>query len=95
MFQNFSSIVGPNGSGKSNVIDAMLFVFGYRSKMIRTKKVSQLIHNSENHQNVQSCTVAVHFQKIVDLVSVLTDVLLLSFNDLQLTINKTLIDLNY
>lgn len=81
MFQNFSSIVGPNGSGKSNVIDAMLFVFGYRSKMIRTKKVSQLIHNSENHQNVQSCTVAVHFQKIVDLVSVLTDFLLLSFND--------------
>ena len=67
--QNFSSIVGPNGSGKSNVIDAMLFVFGYRSKMIRTKKVSQLIHNSENHQNVQSCTVSVHFQKIIDLVS--------------------------
>ena len=67
--QNFSSIVGPNGSGKSNVIDAMLFVFGYRSKMIRTKKVSQLIHNSENHQNVQSCRVAVHFQKIIDLVS--------------------------
>ncbi|XP_073255953.1 structural maintenance of chromosomes protein 4-like [Porites lutea] len=65
--KNFSSIVGPNGSGKSNVIDAMLFVFGYRSKMIRTKKVSQLIHNSENHQNVQSCTVAVHFQKIIDL----------------------------
>ncbi|XP_027044472.1 structural maintenance of chromosomes protein 4-like [Pocillopora damicornis] len=65
--KNFSSIVGPNGSGKSNVIDAMLFVFGYRSKMIRTKKVSQLIHNSENHQNVQSCTVAVHFQKIIDM----------------------------
>ncbi|XP_067017263.1 structural maintenance of chromosomes protein 4-like isoform X2 [Acropora muricata] len=65
--KNFSSIVGPNGSGKSNVIDAMLFVFGYRSKMIRTKKVSQLIHNSENHQNVQSCTVSVHFQKIIDL----------------------------
>ncbi|KAJ7381328.1 Structural maintenance of chromosomes protein 4 [Desmophyllum pertusum] len=65
--KNFSSIVGPNGSGKSNVIDAMLFVFGYRSKMIRTKKVSQLIHNSENHQNVQSCTVAVYFQKIIDL----------------------------
>lgn len=79
--------MGPNGSGKSNVIDAMLFVFGYRSKMIRTKKVSQLIHNSENHQNVQSCTVAVHFQKIIDLVSaVLTDVLLLSSNDKQLTI---------
>ena len=78
--QNFSSIVGPNGSGKSNVIDAMLFVFGYRSKMIRTKKVSQLIHNSENHQNVQSCTVSVHFQKIIDLVS------WASFHDRQVAI---------
>ena len=67
--QSFSSIVGPNGSGKSNVIDAMLFVFGYRSRKIRSKKVSQLIHNSENHMNVQSCTVSVYFHKIVDLVS--------------------------
>ncbi|XP_031567027.1 structural maintenance of chromosomes protein 4-like [Actinia tenebrosa] len=65
--KSFSSIVGPNGSGKSNVIDAMLFVFGYRSKMIRTKKVSQLIHNSSAHPNVASCTVSVHFQKIIDL----------------------------
>ena len=30
--QSFSSIVGPNGSGKSNMIDAILFVFGYRIK---------------------------------------------------------------
>lgn len=66
--QNFSSIVGPNGSGKSNVIDAMLFVFGYRSNKIRSKKLSNLIHNSGNHRNVQSCTVSVHFQKIIDLV---------------------------
>ncbi|XP_066935951.1 structural maintenance of chromosomes protein 4-like [Clytia hemisphaerica] len=63
----FSSIVGPNGSGKSNVIDAMLFVFGYRSKKIRSKKISLLIHNSENHQNIDSCTVKVFFQKIIDL----------------------------
>ncbi|EDO40646.1 predicted protein [Nematostella vectensis] len=67
--KSFSSIVGPNGSGKSNVIDAMLFVFGYRSKMIRTKKVSQLIHNSSAHPNVASCTVSVHFQRIIDLVN--------------------------
>merc|ERR1712096_161197 len=64
--KSFSSIVGPNGSGKSNVIDAMLFVFGYRSKKIRSKKLSSLIHNSENHQNVQACTVTVYFQKIID-----------------------------
>ena len=67
-FQSFTSIVGPNGSGKSNVIDAMLFVFGYRSKRLRSKKVSSLIHNSEKYPNVQSCTVSVHFQKIIDVV---------------------------
>nr|XP_006820054.1 PREDICTED: structural maintenance of chromosomes protein 4-like [Saccoglossus kowalevskii] len=65
--KNFSSIVGPNGSGKSNVIDAMLFVFGYRANKIRSKKISVLIHNSENHKNINSCSVHVHFQKIIDL----------------------------
>ena len=66
--QCFTSIVGPNGSGKSNVIDAMLFVFGYRARKIRSKKISILIHNSEHHLNLQSCSVGVHFQKIIDLV---------------------------
>ena len=28
-------IYGPNGSGKSNVIDSMLFVFGYKASKIR------------------------------------------------------------
>ena len=64
--QSFTSIVGPNGSGKSNVIDSMLFVFGYRANKIRSKKISVLIHSSETHQNIDSCTVSVHFQKIID-----------------------------
>jgi structural maintenance of chromosome 4 len=63
----FTSIVGPNGSGKSNVIDSMLFVFGYRARKIRSKKISVLIHNSDKHRDLQSCTVAVHFQHIVDM----------------------------
>ena len=50
------------------MIDAMLFVFGYRSKKIRSKKTALLIHKSENHLNIDSCTVIVHFQKIIDLV---------------------------
>ena len=65
--KSFSSIVGPNGSGKSNVIDAMLFVFGFRSKKIRSKKVSLLIHNSEGRQNIDSCSVTVFFERIIDL----------------------------
>ncbi|XP_065224960.1 structural maintenance of chromosomes protein 4 isoform X2 [Planococcus citri] len=64
--KSFSSIVGPNGSGKSNVIDSMLFVFGYRATKIRSKKVSVLIHKSEQHQHVPSCKVEVHFAQILD-----------------------------
>lgn len=44
----------------------MLFVFGYRAQQIRSKKLSVLIHNSSKFPDVNSCTVAVHFQQIVD-----------------------------
>lgn len=66
ILQNFTAIVGPNGSGKSNVIDSMLFVFGYRAQKIRSKKLSVLLHNSAAHPNVTSCCVAVHFKQIED-----------------------------
>ncbi|NXX51325.1 SMC4 protein, partial [Tricholaema leucomelas] len=64
--KRFSCIIGPNGSGKSNVIDSMLFVFGYRAQKIRSKKLSVLIHNSDEHRDIQSCSVEIHFQKIID-----------------------------
>uniref|UniRef100_A0A671LKW0 Structural maintenance of chromosomes protein n=1 Tax=Sinocyclocheilus anshuiensis TaxID=1608454 RepID=A0A671LKW0_9TELE len=64
--KRFSCIIGPNGSGKSNVIDSMLFVFGYRAQKIRSKKLSVLIHSSDAHPDIQSCTVEVHLQKIID-----------------------------
>lgn len=79
--QRFSCIIGPNGSGKSNVIDSMLFVFGYRAQKIRSKKLSVLIHNSDEHKDIQSCTVEVHFQKIIDKVR--------DFNYLQLQVRST------
>ncbi|GAB4831648.1 Structural maintenance of chromosomes protein 4 [Ancistrocladus abbreviatus] len=65
--KSFTAVVGPNGSGKSNVIDAMLFVFGKRAKQMRLNKVSELIHNSTYHQNLDSAGVSVHFQEIIDL----------------------------
>lgn len=68
LFQHFSAIVGPNGSGKSNVIDSMLFVFGYRASKIRSKKISVLIHNSSQHADINSCTVSIYFHKIIDQV---------------------------
>ncbi|KND02295.1 uncharacterized protein SPPG_02770 [Spizellomyces punctatus DAOM BR117] len=65
--KSFTSIVGPNGSGKSNVIDSLLFVFGFKAKKMRQGKLSELIHNSTHHQNLDSCSVEVHFREIIDL----------------------------
>lgn len=64
--QRFQAIIGPNGSGKSNVIDSMLFVFGYRANKIRCKKLSVLLHKSAKRDNTCQCRVSVHFQRIVD-----------------------------
>lgn len=65
--KSFSAIVGPNGSGKSNTIDALLFVFGYRANKMRQGKLSELIHNSANHQDLDHCSVEIWFREIVDL----------------------------
>jgi structural maintenance of chromosome 4 len=59
--------VGPNGSGKSNVIDALLFVFGYRASKIRQGKLSELIHHSENHKDLEACRVSVYFSDILNV----------------------------
>ena len=68
---SFSSVVGPNGSGKSNVIDSLLFVFGFRASKMRQGKISALIHNSAAFPNLDSCEVEVHFQEVMDLVRML------------------------
>ena len=47
----------------------MLFVFGYRANKIRSKKICELIHNSNEYPNCNSCSVSVHFQEIIDTVS--------------------------
>lgn len=65
---SFSSVVGPNGSGKSNVIDSLLFVFGFRASKMRQGKLSALIHNSVQYPNLDHCEVAVHFQEVMDQV---------------------------
>ena len=39
---------------------------------LRLNKVSELIHNSEHHRNLDTAQVAVHFQEIVDTVRACT-----------------------
>lgn len=75
---SFSSVVGPNGSGKSNVIDSLLFVFGFRASKMRQGKISALIHNSAIFPNLEFCEVEVHFQEVMDMVSL--DVIVLNSN---------------
>ena len=39
------SIVGKNGSGKSAFMDALCWVFGFRSHSLRSENMSQLIND--------------------------------------------------
>lgn len=43
---HFTCIIGPNGNGKSNILDAMLFVFGFKSSKLRQDCLASLIHCS-------------------------------------------------
>ncbi|VEL29604.1 unnamed protein product, partial [Protopolystoma xenopodis] len=79
--KKFNCVIGPNGSGKSNVIDSLLFVFGYRSSKVRSKKLSLLIHKSDVLPDVPCCCVEVHFQKIIDTGPMDDDFEVVSEND--------------
>ncbi len=46
--QGFNAVIGPNGSGKSNVMDALTFVLGRRSKALRAGRMDHLIFNGGN-----------------------------------------------
>ena len=85
---NFSSIVGPNGSGKSNLIESMLFIFGFSASWMRLNKLNQLIHNSSTLTNVQSASVEVHFKKVIDNNNGTTSVLPDSAFSIRRTVNS-------
>jgi len=59
----FTGITGRNGSGKSNIVDAAQFVMGTRSsKVIRAKKLSELIFNGgKTKKPANSCLVTLTF----------------------------------
>eukprot|EP00768_Dysnectes_brevis_P004155 gnl/Dysnectes_brevis/2963_a3644_710.p1 GENE.gnl/Dysnectes_brevis/2963_a3644_710~~gnl/Dysnectes_brevis/2963_a3644_710.p1 ORF type:complete len:1242 (-),score=281.18 gnl/Dysnectes_brevis/2963_a3644_710:34-3759(-) len=64
--KTFTAIVGPNGSGKSNIIDSLLFVFGWRARKLRQPKLKDLIHKSDDFPDCISASVSVHFHEIID-----------------------------
>jgi structural maintenance of chromosome 4 len=66
---NFTSVVGPNGSGKSNLIESMLFIFGFNASWMRLNKLNQLIHNSSSSTGNSRAAVEVHFKKVQELAT--------------------------
>merc|ERR1712123_287386 len=40
------AVIGPNGSGKSNFMDAISFVMGEKTNLLRVKRLSDLIHGA-------------------------------------------------
>ena len=42
----FMAVIGPNGSGKSNFMDAISFVMGEKTNLLRVKRLSDLIHGA-------------------------------------------------
>jgi len=60
--RGFNSVVGPNGSGKSNIIDAILFVLGFRAKRLRHSRIEDLINSSD--PDTPSGSVTIHFTTV-------------------------------
>lgn len=45
LYPGFNAVIGPNGSGKSNVMDALTFVLGRRSRELRAGRMDHLLFN--------------------------------------------------
>lgn len=58
--------MGPNGSGKSNLIESLLFIFGFNASWMRLTKLAQLIHNSSGVGDAHRAVVSVAFREILD-----------------------------
>ena len=46
-FMNFTAIIGPNGAGQSNLMDAISFVVGVRTRPLRSENLKDLIYNAD------------------------------------------------
>jgi len=46
-FKNFHAVIGPNGAGKSNLMDAIAFVLGVKSRNLRSHKLGDLVFRAD------------------------------------------------
>lgn len=67
-FTSFYVIRQGNSIFAATVVNFVKNLYEFLGMQMRLNKVSELIHNSTNYQNLDSAGVSVHFQEIIDLV---------------------------
>ena len=55
-FSDFTAVIGPNGAGKSNLMDAISFVLGVKSRKLRGKNARALIHDPSSSGEPRSAS---------------------------------------
>lgn len=56
-YPGFTAIIGENGTGKSNLLDALTFVMGRRSRSLRAERIEHLLHAPPNGDPVDEAEV--------------------------------------
>lgn len=56
-FPGFTAIVGENGTGKSNLLEAIMFVLGRRSRGLRAERLEHLLHTPPGGEPVPEAEV--------------------------------------
>lgn len=52
-FKHFTTIIGPNGSGKSNLMDAISFVLGVKTGVLRGSNLRELVYVNTDSQDAR------------------------------------------
>ncbi|MBC7220746.1 chromosome segregation protein SMC [Candidatus Bipolaricaulota bacterium] len=56
-YPGFTAIIGENGTGKSNLLDALTFVMGRRSRSLRAERIEHLLHTPAQGDPVEEAEV--------------------------------------
>lgn len=56
-FPGFTAVVGENGTGKSNLLEAIAFVLGRRSRGLRAERLEHLLHTPPGGSPVEEAEV--------------------------------------
>ncbi len=56
-YPGFTALIGENGTGKSNLLDAVMFALGRRSRSLRAERIEDLLHTPPKGEPVEEAEV--------------------------------------